>query len=246
MVKGAGHWPYTITAVTVAITSLIYIRVMRERYVPPRPEEKFRLFRYGKEMFRLREHRLIWVIVFFQPLFFAVPMAFMATLGTRGLGLNTSEYGAAYSMFPMVQMILAIPLGYLFNRFRYRSAFCIAACVYAMVPATFGLFFMRTQQDMAVFFGSQVVAFMVFRMNFMPYLMEYTTPKNVGTILGFSNFVNGVVRFTTMPLTGLLISLSRNNCRIPLYGIYLSAVVCIIALLMMRPPEKVKHLVEEV
>ncbi|MCX6376682.1 MAG: MFS transporter [Armatimonadetes bacterium] len=245
MVQGSGHWPYTISAVLVAVTSLIYIRVMRERYVPPRPTERFRPFAYGKEMFHLREHRLIWVIAFFQPLFFAVSMAFMSTLGTHGLDLNTGEYGSAYSSFPLVQLLLAIPLGYLFNKFRHRKAFSIAACVYAMIPATFGLYFMKTQQDLAIFFGSQVVAFMVFRMNFMPYLMQYTTPKNVGTILGFSNLMSGVGRAIMMPLMGFLIFASHNNYRIPLYGVYVSAVVIVIALAMMRPPEKIRHLVEE-
>jgi len=244
-VKGGNHWPYTITAVLVAITSLIYIMVVRERYVAPRSQDRFRLFKYGKEMFRLREHRLIWGIVFFQPLFFLVPMAFMSTLATQGLGLNTAEYGHAYRIPWYLQMLVGIPLGYLFNRFKYRKAFCIAACAYAMIPAAFGLFFMRTQQDLAIFLGLLVVSFMIFRMNFTPYLMEYTTPKNVGTILGFSKFVDGLVKFTTLPLTGFLIAVSHNNYRIPLYGICVSSVVCMIALAMMRPPEQVKHLIEE-
>ena len=243
-VQGGGHWPYTLFAVLAAVTSLIYLKVMRERYVPPRAEEKFRLFKYSKEMFQLREHRLIWVIVFFQPLFFGVSMAFMSTLGTHGLGLDRKEYGDAYSMFPTVQLLLALPLGYIFNKWKLRKQFCIAACVYALLPATFGLFFMKTQEDLAIFFGAQVIAFMVFRTNFMPYLMEYTTPKNVATILGFSSFISGAVRFTIMPLMGLLIALTHNNYRVPFYGIYVSAIVCMIALMMMRPPEKVKHLVE--
>lgn len=241
---GAGHWPYTFTAVLVAITSLIYLKVMREPYVPPRPQEKFRLFKYGKEMFRLREHRLIWLITFFQPLFFAVSLSFMSTLGKYGMGLNSSEYGSAYSKFPLVQIVLAAPLGYLFNKLKSRKALCIAACIYAIIPATFGIFYMKTQQDMGIFFGSLVIAFMIFRMNFTPYLMQYTTPKNVGTVMGFSSLVNGVARSTMMPLMGLLIHMNHNNYRIPMYGLYVSAVVCMIALIMMRSPEEVKHLVE--
>ena len=243
-VPGGDHWPYTITAALVAITSLIYLKVMREPYVQPRPQERFRLLKYGKEMFQLREHRLIWVITFFQPLFFAVSLSFMFTLGKYGLNLSESEYGSAYSKFPLVQMALAAPLGYLFNRYRSRKALCIFACIYVMIPATFGIFYMKTQHDMGIFFGSLVVAFMIFRMNFTPYMMEYTTPKNVGTIMGFSNMVNGVARTAMMPLMGFLIHFTHNNYRIPMYGLYVSAVACMIALIMMRPPEAVKHLVE--
>jgi hypothetical protein len=241
---GADHWPYTFTAALIAITSLIYLKVMRERYVPPRPQEKFRLFKYGKEMFQLREHRLIWLITFFQPLFFGVSLSFMSTLGKYGMGLNSGEYGSAYSKFPLVQMVLAAPLGWLFNRYKSRKALCIFACVYAIIPATFGIFYMKTQQDMGIFFGSLVISFMIFRINFTPYLMEYTTPKNIGTVMGFSSLVNGVARTVMMPLMGFLIHFTHNNYRIPMYGLYVSAVVCMMALVMMRSPEAVKHLVE--
>jgi hypothetical protein len=40
----------------------------------------------------------------------------------------------------------------------------------------------------------------------------------------------------------LLVDIFGRNYKLPLYGGYLGAVVCIIALLMMRPPEKVSHL----
>ncbi len=242
--QGGDHWPYTVSAVLVAIASLLYLVVMKERYVAPRPQERFRLFKYSKEMFRLREHRLIWVISFFQPLFFGVSMGFMSTLGKVGMGLDASEYSAAYWWFPFVQMLLAAPLGWLFNAYRYRKAFCIAACFYVMIPATFGIFFMKNEMDMAIFFGSLVIAFMAFRTNFTPYLMEYTTPKNVGTILGFSSLVGAAGSSSMFALIGWMIR-AMHNYRIPLYGLYLSAVVCMIALMMMRAPEQVKHLVEE-
>lgn len=238
------HWPYIISAITVFVTGIVFLIVMRERYVPPRPQEKFRLFAYGREIFRLREHRLIYLIFFFQPLFYLVAIAFFARMATTQWNLKPSEYGAAYSYGPLTTILLSFPLGMLFNRVKLRRVFCIAACAYAFIPMTYGIFFMHTAREMAIFFSLQIIAFLVFRLNFMPYVMEYTTPKNCGTILGFTNAANGLVRFTTLPLAGLLVDLTGRNYKLPLWGGYLGALVCIAALLMMRPPEQVRHLLE--
>lgn len=240
----AEHWPYTIAGITVVVTSIVYLYTMREKYVPPRPEDKFRPFSYGKEILQVREHLLIYVIFLFQPLFYLVSIAFFPLLGREDLHLKPWEYGMALSWAPLTTLLTSIPFGYLFNRFRHRRAFCIGACAYVILPITFGLFFMHTARDMAIFFVAQIIAFNIFRLNFMPYVMEYTTPKNVGTILGFTNAVNGLIRFTMLPLAGILVDHFGKNYRLPLYGGYLGAVVCIIALLMMRPPEKVRHLLE--
>jgi MFS family permease len=236
------HWPYTIAGLSVLITGAVFLFVMREKYVPPRPQDKFRLFSYGRQIVQIREHLLIYVIFFFQPLFYLVGICFFATLATQELGLKPSEYGAAFSYGSLTTLLASIPLGYLFNRVRNRRAFAIGACIYVTIPITFGLFYMRTAGDMAVFFAMQILAFVVFRLNFMPYVMEYTTPSSVGTIMGFTNAVNGLVRFTMIPLAGLVVDLSGKNYRLPLAGGYLGALVCIIALLAMRPPEKVRHL----
>ncbi len=236
--QGAEHWPYTVSAVTVVITGIIFLFVMRERYVEPRPLDKFRLFSYGKEVFQIREHKLIYIIFLFQPLFYLVAIAFFPLLAKEQLHMKPSQYGTAFAWSSVVTLTTAIPMGWLFNRFKHRRAFCIGACAYAVLPLTYGLFFMHTARDMAIFFAAQIVAFNVFRFNFMPYVMEYTTHKNVGTILGFTTAVNGLVRFTMLPLFGLLVDLSGKNYKLPLYGGYVGAVVCIIALLMMRPPEK--------
>ncbi len=238
------HWPYTISAIAVLITGVIFLFVMRERYVPPRPEDRFHLFTYGKEVLKLREHWLIYVIFFFQPLFYLVAFSYFPLLAKETLHLKPSEYGAAYSWSAVVTMVTSAFFGWLYNRFKYRKAFCIGACVYVLLPLTYGLFFMHTARHMAIFFGAQILAFNVFRFNFMPYVMEYTTHKNVGTILGFTTAVNGLVRFTMVPLFGLLVDLFHKNYKLPLYGGYIGAVVCIIALLMMRPPEEVRHLLE--
>ena len=240
----AEHWPYTVAGMTVLVTGIVFLFVMRERYVPPRHEEKFQFASYGKELFQLREHWLIYIIFFFQPMFYLVAISFFALLAKEQLHLRPSQYGAAYSWGALLTLTTSIPFGYLFNRFRNRRAFCIGACVYVLIPLTFGLFFMHTARDMGIFFAAQILAFNVFRFNFMPYVMQYTTPKNVGTILGFTTAVNGMVRFTMVPLAGLLVDVFHKNYRLPLYGGYLGAVVCIIALLMMRPPEKVRHLLE--
>lgn len=242
MIRGAEHWPYTIAGLTALVTGTIFLFVMRERYVPPRPQDRFRLFSYGKEVMKIREHGLIYIIFFFQPLFYLVSIAFFPLLAKEQLHLKPSQYGAAYSYGAAVTLLTSIPLGWLFNRFRHRRAFCIGACAYVILPLTYGLFFMHTARDMAIFFGAQILAFNVFRFNFMPYVMEYTTHKNVGTILGFTTAVNGLVRFTMLPLAGLLVDAMGKNYKLPLYGGYVGAVVCIIALLMMRPPEKVRHL----
>jgi maltose/moltooligosaccharide transporter len=241
-VMGAEHWPYTISGIAVLVTGAIFLIVMRERYVPPRPQDRFRLFSYGKEVLRIREHKLIYIVFFFQPLFYLVAIAYFPLLGRDVMHLKPSEYGAAYAWGAATTLLTSIPLGWLFNRFRHRRAFCIGACAYVILPITFGLFFMHTARDMAIFFCAQILAFNVFRLNFMPYVMEYTTHKNVGTILGFTTAVNGLVRFTLVPLAGLLVDIFGRNYKLPLYGGYLGAVVCIIALLMMRPPEKVSHL----
>jgi hypothetical protein len=41
-----------------------------------------------------------------------------------------------------------------------------------------------------------------------------------------------------VPLFGFLVDIFDKNYKLPLYGGYVGAIVCIIALLMMRPPEK--------
>jgi len=239
------HWPYTVAGITVLMTGAMFMLVMREKYVPPRPQEKFRLFSYGREVLQIREQLLIYIIFFFQPLFYLVSIAFFPTLAREQLHLTRGEYGAAYSYGPLTTILMSIPFGYLFNRCRRRKAFCIAACAYVVLPLTFGLFFMHTARDMAMFFAAQIFAFNLFRLNFMPLVMEYTTAQNVGTIMGFTNAVNGMARFTMVPLAGLLVDLSGHNYRLPLYGGYLGAVVCIIALLLMRPPEKVRGMLEQ-
>lgn len=238
------HWPYTISAVTVLITGTLFLFVMRERYVPPRPEDRFRLFEYRKEIFQVREHLLIYVIFFFQPLFYLVAIAYFPLLARETLHMTKAQYGVAFSYSALVTMVTSFFFGWLFNRLRYRKAFCIGACAYVLLPITFGLFFMHTARDMAIFFGAQIIAFNVFRFNFMPYVMEYTTHRNVGTILGFTTAVNGLVRFTTVPLYGLLVDAFGRNYKLPLWGGYVGAIVCIIALLMMRPPEKVREAME--
>ncbi len=243
-VTGGEHWPYTAAGILVAVTAVIFMIAMREKYVPPRPQDKFRLFSYGKEICQVREHFLIYVVFFFQPLFYLVSIAFFATLAKVELHISPARYGWAFSYGAMTTLIASIPLGYLFNRFRNRKAFCIGACVYVMIPITFGLFYMKTAVDMAIFFSMQILAFVVFRLNFMPLVMEYTTPQNVGTILGFTNAVNGMVRFTSLPLAGWIIDVTHGSCRLPLWGGYVGAIACIIALLMMRPPEKVRHLLD--
>lgn len=236
LVPGAEHWPYTVSACLVVLTGLLFLRVMRERYVPPRPMERFRLFAYGKEVLKLREHKLLYVIFFFQPLFYLVAIAYFPLLAVETMHLTKRAYGDAFSCGAATTLLSSIPLGLLFNRFKRRRAICIGACVYAMVPLTFGLFFMHTARDMAIFFGAHVLAFNIFRLNFMPYVMEYTNKENVATILGFTTAVNGVVRFTTVPLLGLLVDLCGKNYKLPLYAGYIGAVVCVIALLAMRPP----------
>ena len=242
VVRGGEHWPYTIAGLTVLVTGIIFLFVMRERYVLPRPQDRFQLFSYGKEVMKIREHGLIYIIFFFQPLFYLVSIAFFPLLAKEQMHLKPSQYGVAYSYGAAVTLLTSIPLGWLFNRFRHRRAICIGACTYVILPLTYGLFFMHTARDMAIFFGAQILAFNVFRLNFMPYVMEYTTHKDAGTILGFTTAVNGLVRFTMLPLAGLLVDALGKNYKLPLYGGYVGAVVCIIALLMMRPPEKVKHL----
>jgi len=241
----AEHWPYTIAALSVLVTGALFLVVMRERYVPPRPQEKFRLFGYGKDIVQAREHVLIYIICLFQPLFVLVGSWYFAILARDTLGLTKAQYGAAFSWGPLVNMIACIPLGYLFNRWRRRRSITMAACLLALVPTTYGLFFMNSQAGMAFFFAAQQFAFVVFRLNFFPYIMEYTTPRNVGTILGFTTAVNGMVRFTMVPLFGLLVDVFGKNYRLPLWGGYVGVAVCVAALVAMRPPEKVRVLIEQ-
>ena len=233
------HWPYTIAAITVVVTGLIYLRVMRERYVPPRPRERFRLFAYGRDICRTREHLLIYVICFFQPLFVLVSSSFFVLLATKQMGMTNAQYGAALSWGSLTTLIICPPLGWLFIRWRHRKAVAMGCCIFAVVPMTWGLFFMRTPTDMAVFFAMQQFAFSVFRLNFFPLIMEYTTPENVATILGFTTAVNGMVRFTMIPLAGLLVDLAGKNYSLPLWGGYLGAAVCVAAFALMRPAETV-------
>ncbi len=112
----------------------------------------------------------------------------------------------------------------------------------AVVPVTYGLFFMRSEAGMAFYFAAQQFAFAIFRLNFIPYITEYTTPRSVGTIFGVVNAMNGVVRFTMVPLWGLFVDLMGKNYRLPLWGGYVAIAVCVLCLAAMRPPEKVIHL----
>jgi len=242
--EGAGHWPYTIAASVFAVTSAIFVLVFHERYVEPRPGEKFKLFSYGKEICRIREHLLIYIILFFQPMFVLVGSWYFPKLATSTLGLSQGQYGSAHAWGGIAVMVSCIPLGILFNRIRYRRSFTIAACLMALVPITWGLFFMKTVAGIAFYFAAQQFAFAIFRLNFSPYVTEYTTPRCVGTIFGVVNAVNGIVRFTMVPLFGLLVDMMGKNYRLPLWGGYVGVAVCVVCLLMMRPPEKVRHLLE--
>lgn len=242
---GGQHWPYTMAGVIVFVTGMLFLGVMREQYTPPRPKDRFRPFSYGREIFKLREHLLIFVVFFFQPLFVLVARVFFPLLATQTMHLKPSEYGWALSWGAITTLIVCIPMGYLFNHVRRRRAFSIAGCLLALVSLTFGLFFMKSARDLAIFFAMEAFLYKVFKLNFIPFVMEYTTPQNVGTILGFTNAVNGLVRFTTLPLAGLLVDLAGKNYRLPMWGGYLGVAVCVMALLAMRPSEKIRHLIEE-
>jgi len=244
-VQGAGYWPYVIAAGLFLITSAVYLKVMRERYVPPRPADKFRLFSYGKQIVQLREHTLAYVVLLFQPLFVLVGSWYFKEVATKDLNMTMGDFGKAFSWGAIATMVTCIPLGYLFNRFKHRKAMTIAACLMALVPTTYGLYFMHSAAGMGFFFAAQQIAFAVFRLNFIPYVMEYTTPKSVGTILGFTNSVNGIVRFFAVWMFGCLIDIFGKNYRLPLYGAYVGIIVCIICVMAMRPPEKVRRLLDD-
>ncbi len=243
-VQGAGHWPYTIAAVVFSITSLVFLCVMRETHVPPRPADKFRLFSYGRQIIQVREHLLIYLVLLFQPLFVLVGSWYFLPLATTNLGLNLTQFGNAFAWGALTTMVVCVPLGFFFNHVRYRREFSIAACLLALVPTTYGLFFMKTQTGMAFFFAAQMFAFSIFRLNFIPYAIEYTTPKSVGTVMGVTWAVNGIARFALVPFFGLLVDLAGKNYRLPLWGGYVGIAVCIACLLAMRPPDKVRHLID--
>lgn len=243
-VNGAGHWPYTVACCIFVVTAIIFVLIFRERYVPPRPGQKFRPFSYGREIVQVREHLLIYVVLFFQPMFVLVGSWYFLKLATETLGMTKAQYGHANSWGGIMVMLSCIPLGALFNRLKYRKAFTVAACLMAIVPVTWGLFFMKTEAGMAFYFAAQQLAFAIFRLNFIPYITEYTTPRSVGTIFGVVNAMNGVVRFTMVPLWGVLVDLAGKDYRLPLWGGYVGVAVCVICLAMMRPPEKVRHLID--
>jgi len=144
-----------------------------------------------------------------------------------------------------------VPLGFLFNRWKKRRAVTIGACLMALAPITYGYFFMHDARGVALFFVMREVMFIIYRMNFTPLVMEYTTPRNVATVMGFTTAVNGMVRFTMIPLAGLLVDSGilaapgTVNFRLPLLGGYLGIAVCVVCLLMMRAPEKVCEQLEK-
>jgi len=243
-IDGAGHWPYTIACGIFVVTASIFVLVFRENYVPPRSEEKFRPFSYSREIVQVREHLLIYLVLFFQPMFVLVGSWYFLKLATETLGMTKAQYGHANSWGGIMVMASCIPLGILFNRVRLRRGFTIAACLIAIVPITYGLFFMRTEAGMAFYFAAQQFAFAIFRLNFIPYITEYTTPRSVGTIFGVTNAVNGIVRFTMVPLFGLLVDLTGKDYRLPLWGGYMAVIICVVCLAMMRPPENVRHLID--
>ena len=241
----AEHWPYTIAGLLVIVTAIIYLLAMREHYVPPRTNERFRLFNYGREIFRLREYRLIYVVFLCQPLWVIVATQWFASLATRELRMTQAEYGSAWAYSGLVTLLAAIPLGYLCNMLGRRRMFALMGSMLVLVPLTYGIFWMRSGTGIAVFAGMQSFCFNLFRMNFIPYVMLYTTPRNVATIFGFTSVMNGLVRFTMIPLAGFLIGLT-GNYRIPLWGGYIGVIACIAAILAMRPPEKVRDEIAQI
>jgi MFS family permease len=166
-------------------------------------------------------------------------------LATEQMGMTKAQYGTAFSWGALTTMIASVPLGLLFNRFRNRQRFCIGATLFALVPLTFGLFFMKTPHDMGIFFALREFMFIVYQLNFIPLIIDYTTPRNVATILGFTTAVNGLVRFTMTPFAGLLVDVFGKNYKLPLWGGYLGVIVCFAAFMAMRPPEKVRHLLDD-
>jgi MFS family permease len=243
-VKGAAHWPYTVACCIFVAAAATFVLVFREHYVPPRAREKFGPFAYGREIVQVKEHLLIYIILFFQPMFVLVGSWYFYKLGTETLGLTAGQYGSAHAWGGITVMLACVPLGYIFTRVKLRKSFTMAACVMALVPITWGLFFMKTQAGIAFYFAAQQFAFAVFRLNFSPYITEYTTPRSVGTIFGVVNAVNGVVRIIMVLLAGVLIDLMGKNYRLPLWGGYVGVAVCVVCLAMMRPPEKVRHLID--
>ena len=214
---------------------------MRERYVRPRPE-RFRLFNFGREILRLREHRLIYLICFFQPLFYLSASWFVPTLATTTLGLTKAAYGRAFAVGSVVTLACALPLGWLFSRYPVRRAACIGCCLFALLPNTWALLFMRDATGIAIFFALRELMFNVYRMNFYPLVMEYTTPQNAATIIGFTTATNGAERFTALPLLGKMVDVCGGNYFLPFYASYVGVAVCVLAFLVMRPASKVPEL----
>ena len=236
--------PTPLPACIFLATAVVFLLVFRERYVPPRSGEKFKLFTYGREIVQVREHLLIYIILFFQPMFVMVGSWFFLKLATETMSLTRAQYGIAHSWGGITVMVASVPLGCLFNHLRYRRSFTIAACLMALVPITWGLFFMKTGAGIAFYFAAQQFAFAIFRLNFSPYITEYTTPRSVGTIFGVTNAVNGIVRWTMVPLFGWLVDAMGRDYRLPLWGGYVGVFVCVACLLAMRPPERVWHLID--
>ncbi len=96
-VQGAGHWPYTIACLIFIVTSTVFVLIFREHYVPPRSGERFRPFSYGREIVQVREHLLIYIILFFQPMFVLVGSWYFLKLATETLGMSKAQYGHANS-----------------------------------------------------------------------------------------------------------------------------------------------------
>lgn len=243
-VTGGQHWPYTIAAVFVVAVGILFIKVAREHYVAARPNDRFRILAFGKEMSKLREHRLIYVISFFQPLFYLIAVSAFPLLATQQLHMKFSEYASAKAWGDFATVALSVPLGYLFIRVRNRRAITIGTCLFALIPLTFGYFFMSTTLGITIFFIMREVMFITYRTNFQPLVMEYTNSKNVASVFGVTTAVNGVIRFTMLPLFGLLVDVFNKNYRLPLLGGYIGVIVCVFALLAMRPPEKIRHLID--
>lgn len=240
----AEHWPYTLAGVMVMITGTIFVLVLRERYVPPRPMERFRPLAYGREVFKLREYNLIWLVCFFQPMFVLVSSLNFPLYATEQLGMTKADFGWAFSWGSIVTAAIILPLGALFNRLKWRRQTCAALCLCAVAPLTWGYFFMHNAVGMAIFYAMQQGVFNTYRLSFLPLVLEYTTPKNAGTVMGVTTMMNGLVRFTMYPLMGLLVDAAGKNYRLPLLGGYVGVAVCVTCFLLMRPAEAVRSEIE--
>ncbi len=228
--KGA----FLLGAVLMAVCVMTVLTVREKPPVVAPEKTTFHAGQYYREIFANRQ----WVMLYLAMLFLTLVPTFILggymRFAQNSLHMDAAQAAGIWSLWPLIQLVLAWPVGILADKIRRRTIIYISLCL-GIVASLCGLFAASVASIyvFTVLFG---VAIAVQRVGFLPIIADYVPPDKVGTVMGGVTQLRGISNFMALPIMGLIIDsckpgLGLHAFRIPFV---LSALTAVVALCCLR------------